>query len=131
MRKFLPWLIPESARSIPWPSWLWAGVMLFVFKEGSRNAFDNDRKESVFRRNYQRAFHLQLPGMDAVEDLYRLLEAGELEKLKTFLIKELVEKKVFHRFRFLGRRYLIAIDGTGGSQLRVELLRGVYQQDFQ
>ena len=31
------------------------GVMLFVFKEGSRNAFDNDRKEVVFRKNYKRA----------------------------------------------------------------------------
>jgi hypothetical protein len=39
------------------------GIMLFVFKEGSRNAFDNDRKESVFRRNYQRAFQMQLPSI--------------------------------------------------------------------
>lgn len=89
------------------------GIMLFVLKEGSRNAFDNDRKESVFRRNYQRAFQLQLPSMDAVEDLYRLLGDGELEKLKTVLVKELIVKKVSQRFRFLGKRYFISIDGTG------------------
>lgn len=104
---------PRKRREYALTELVMGGIMLFVFKEGSRNAFDNERKEAVFSRNYQRAFHLQLPGMDAVEDLYRLLDAGELEKLKTFLIKELVEKKVFHRFRFLGKRYLIAIDGTG------------------
>lgn len=47
------------------------GIMLSVFKEGSRNAFDNDRREARFRKNYRRAFRLRLPSMDAVEDLYR------------------------------------------------------------
>ena len=55
------------------------GVMLFVFKEGSRNAFDNDKKEMVFRKNYKRAFKLRLPSTDAVEDLFRLLNEQELK----------------------------------------------------
>ena len=91
------------------------GIMLFVFKEGSRNAFDNDRKEMVFRKNYQRAFKLRLPSTDAVEGLFRLLGKQELEKLKSLLIKELIERKVFHKFRFMGKRYFISIDGTGVS----------------
>jgi hypothetical protein len=28
------------------------GAMLFAFKEGSRNAFNNDRKAKTFRKNY-------------------------------------------------------------------------------
>jgi len=89
------------------------GVMLFVFKEGSRNAFDNDRREAMFRKNYQRAFKLRLPGMDAVEDLYRLLNESELESLKHLLVKTLIEKKMFYKFRFMGKKYFVAIDGTG------------------
>jgi hypothetical protein len=89
------------------------GIMLFVFKEGSRNAFDNDRREARFRKNYGRAFKLRLPGMDAVEDLYRLLDEGELESLKHLLVKTLIEKKMFYRFRFMGKKYFVAIDGTG------------------
>jgi len=89
------------------------GVMLFVFKEGSRNAFDNDRREAMFRKNYQRAFKLRLPGMDAVEDLYRLLDESELESLKHLLVKTLIEKKMFYKFRFMGKKYFVAIDGTG------------------
>jgi len=96
------------------------GVMLFVFKEGSRNAFDNDRKETIFRKNYQRAFKLRLPSTDATEDLFRVLEEGELERLKTLLIKELVERKVFHKFRFMGKRYFISIDGTGVSTYKTD-----------
>ncbi len=91
------------------------GIMLFVFKEGSRNAFDNSRKEKVFRKNYQRLFKLRLPSTDAVEDLYRLLKEEELESLKTLLVKELIERKVFYKFRFMSKKYLISIDGTGVS----------------
>lgn len=89
------------------------GIMLFVFKEGSRNAFDNDRREARFRKNYRRAFKLRLPGMDAVEDLYRVLGERELENLKHLLVKTLIEKKMFYRFRFMGKKYFVAIDGTG------------------
>jgi hypothetical protein len=89
------------------------GIMLFVFKEGSRNAFDNDRREARFRKNYRRAFKLRLPGMDAVEDLYRVLDESELENLKHLLVKTLIEKKMFYRFRFMGKKYFVAIDGTG------------------
>lgn len=89
--------------------------MLFVFKSGSRNAFDNDRKELVFTKNYHRCFKMRLPSSDAVEDFYRSLDVGELEKLKSLLVKELINRKVFYRFRFLSKKYLISIDGTGVS----------------
>lgn len=89
------------------------GIMLFVFKQGSRNAFENGRKEEKFMKNYQRAFKLRLPSMDTVEDLYRTLEESELEKLKSLIVRELIAKKVFQKFRFLGKRYFISIDATG------------------
>lgn len=89
------------------------GIMLFVFKEGSRNAFDNDRREAMFRKNCRRAFKLRLPSMDAVEDLYRLLGESQLESLKHLLVKTLIEKKLFYKFRFMGKKYFVAIDGTG------------------
>lgn len=91
------------------------GIMLFTFKSGSRNAFDNDRKELKFRNNYYRCFKMRLPSTDAIEDLYRTLGEEVMEHLKSVLIKELIERKVFYRFRFLSKKYLISIDGTGVS----------------
>ena len=51
--------------------------------------------------------------MDAVEDLYRVLDESEFENLKHLLVKTLIEKKMFYRFRFMGKKYFVAIDGTG------------------
>jgi hypothetical protein len=104
---------PRKRRDYSLAELVMGGIMLFVFKEGSRNAFDNDRREAVSRKNYQRAFKLRLPGMDAVEDLYRLPGESELERLKHLLVKTMIEKKVFYKFRFMGKKYFVAIDGTG------------------
>ncbi len=88
---------------------------MHMFKFGSRNCFDNYRKETVFRKNYWRTFKLKLPSGDAIEDLMRMLPPGELEKLKSTIVKELVRRKVFNKFRFLSKKYMISIDGTGVS----------------
>lgn len=88
---------------------------MFIFKFGSRNQFDNYRKEGVFKKNYYRTFKMRLPSSDAIEDLLRLLEPSELEALKEVLVKELIRRKVFHKFRFMNKKFLIAVDGTGTS----------------
>lgn len=89
------------------------GIALFLFKEGSRNAFNNDRKEENFQKNYYKIFRTQLPHMDAVEDLFRVLQSEELEKLKVHYLCQLIEKKVFHKYRFLGKWFIVAVDATG------------------
>ena len=111
---------PRKRRDYSLAELVMDGIMLFVFKEGSRNAFDNDRREGRFRKNYRRAFKLRLPGMDAVEDLYRLLDESELESLKHLLVKILIEKKVFYKFRFMGKKYFVAIDGTGVASYQTD-----------
>ncbi len=86
---------------------------MFIFKEGSRNAFNNDRNEGCFQVNYQKIFNQRLPHMDTVDDVLRLLKEEELEKLKTWMIKIILTKKTLHKFRFLGKYHLVAIDGSG------------------
>ena len=51
--------------------------------------------------------------MDTVEAVFRILDEEELERLKASLISTLIEKRVFHKFRFLGKRFNISIDATG------------------
>lgn len=89
------------------------GIALFLFKEGSRNAFNNDRKEEEFRKNYFKIFRVSLPHMDTVEDLFRILKSEELEDLKAHYISQLIDKKVFNKFRHLGKWFLVAVDATG------------------
>ena len=90
-----------------------ACIAMFIFKEGSRNAFNNDRNEGRFKANYQNIFDLRLPHPDTVDNVMRVLNENELEKLKTWMIKILLSKKMLHKFRFLDKYHLIAVDGSG------------------
>ena len=88
-------------------------IAMFLFKEGSRNAFNLDRKEECFYKNYQRIFKMNPPHLDSTEDIFRVLQPLELEKLKAIFISQIIENKVFYRFKFLGKKYQIVVDGTG------------------
>lgn len=92
---------------------LTGGLFMFIFKETSRNAYNNDRREEHFRKNYFKFFKLNLPHADAVDDVLRELMPAQLETLKAHLVSVLIEQKVFRKFRFLGKYYTIAVDGTG------------------
>ena len=50
--------------------------------------------------------------MDTVDKVMRQLDESHLESLKTELVKVIVRKKVFSKYRFLGNYYKVAIDGT-------------------
>jgi hypothetical protein len=90
-----------------------ACLMMFLLKEGSRNAMNNECKEVKFINNYFRLFKMGLPHMDTVEDFLRVLDEGELEQLKATLVSGLIERRVFHKFKLLGKRFIVAVDGTG------------------
>src|ERR1022692_3501836 len=87
-------------------------IAMFLFKETSRNSFNNDRCDR-FKSNYFKIFRLRLPHMDTVDAFLRLLSPYELENLKAVLVSGLIEQKVLHKFRLLGKYYKVAIDGTG------------------
>lgn len=85
---------------------------MFIFKEGSRNAFNNDSKEGYFKENYQKIFKRRLPHMDTVNDFLKVLDDDQLEIIKSSLISALIEKRVFHKFKFLDRSFIVAVDAT-------------------
>jgi hypothetical protein len=89
-----------------------AGVAMFLFKQGSRNAMNNERDEPTFRKNYERLFKARLPHMDTVEDVMRVLEEHHIETLKMELVKGLLAKKRFRAYRVFGHAYQVVIDGT-------------------
>jgi hypothetical protein len=91
---------------------VFAGIAMFVFKCGSRNALDNCQQEELFRRNYQRAFGLRLPDMDTVTLVFRDLAEDQLKGFKKLLVNRLIKRKVLDKFRLNGM-LLVAIDGTG------------------
>jgi len=90
-----------------------AGIAMFLFKEDSRNAFNNDGQEEFFSKNYKKIFKMRLPHMDTVDAVMRVLKENELEELKTSMVRNLLEKKSLHKFRFLKHWFAVAVDGSG------------------
>ena len=91
---------------------VFGAISLFLFKCGSRNAYDNLIEEKKFRKNYTKLFGLHLPKLDAVADVLKQLPEAELEELKNDMIHTLIEKRVFDKWRYYGE-FMIAIDGSG------------------
>ena len=92
---------------------LMAGIALFIFQQGSRNAFNNKRQEAKFKKHYQKLFKLRLPHLDTVHRVLCRLADEQLERLKQGLVKTLLEKKVLHPYRLFKRHFVVAIDATG------------------
>ena len=92
---------------------LLAGILLFVFQQGSRNAFNNQRAAAKFRTHDERWFQLRLPHLDTVHHVLCRLPETALEQLKHTLGKTLLEKKVLHQYRRFGRWFVVAVDATG------------------
>jgi len=88
-------------------------LFMFIFKETSRNAFNNDTNDKHFRKNFFKIFGLNLPHADTVDNVLCAMLPKEIEHLKAHLVAGLIEKKLLRKFRFLGKYYLVAVDATG------------------
>ncbi len=88
-----------------------AGLMMFVFKRGSKNN-TNQLFTPNFEKNYFTIFGLRLPVMATVHQFLESLPAKEIERIKHTLIHILIEKRVLDKFRF-NNQYVVAVDGTG------------------
>ena len=86
---------------------------MFLFKEGSRNALNNDRKTGKFSQNYQNLFKMRLPHMDTVDEVMRRLESEELEALKRSFVQTLLARRTLHKFRLFGEWFVVAVNATG------------------
>jgi len=88
-------------------------LFMYIFKETSRNAYNNDWREACFRKNFFKYFGFNLPHADAIDDVLRVLPPAELEELKVHLVGGIIEQKILRKFRFLGKFHLVAVDATG------------------
>ncbi len=86
---------------------------MYMIRCGTRNDMNENRSERRYRSNYRKLFGLRLPHMDTVDDLLEQLDEEVLDKLKRDLIRLLLRKRVFHKYRMSSGHFTIAIDGTG------------------
>ena len=92
---------------------LTACLAMFLFKEGSRNSYNQKRKNLQFQDNYKKLFGFSMPHGDSVNNVITLLDEDQIEQLKQKMVKALLERKAFHKSRYRGKWFRIAIDGSG------------------
>jgi hypothetical protein len=85
--------------------------VISIFKAGSRNG-PNNMNQNKFAENYYSAFKMTLPHMDTVALVMKKLENKELEDLQRHLVKSLIEKKIFYKYKIFGKFYNVSIDAT-------------------
>ena len=89
-----------------------SGLLLFLFRQKSRNQADNLAKNKDYRDNIKKLFQIEVADMDTVDKYLRWLSPSMLEKIKQEMLKKLIQSKVLSKYRFKGK-YLLAIDGSG------------------
>lgn len=92
---------------------IFSGLLMFLFKQKTRNAADNTSKNLDYQDNIKRIFGVRVADMDTVDLFLRKLEPVELELVKQAMFRELVKSKVLKKYKFADKFYMLAIDGTG------------------
>ena len=103
---------PRKRKSYKISELLMGAIMMYIFKEGSRNSFNQDRAESNFCKNYRRIFGLDLPHMDTVNAVLKRIEPSELSALKQMMIRQLVVRRVSRRFKLFKKFFGVSVDAT-------------------
>lgn len=90
-----------------------SGLLLFLFKKGSRNQADSAAKNLDYQDNIKRFFGVKVADLDTVDLFLRELNPSELEVIKQNMFREIVKSKTLQKEKLFGQYYLLAIDGTG------------------
>lgn len=81
-----------------------------------RSMTDSFNKEECIE-NIRKALGLEtleeLPHYDTINDFLSKLDVGELEKIRTYMVKELLKKRSFEAYRIEDKYWGVIIDGTG------------------
>ncbi len=77
------------------------------------NSFNKEECIENTRKALELEVLEELPHYDTVNDFLSELEVPELEKVRTYMIKELLRKRCFEDYRIGGKYWGIIFDGTG------------------
>ena len=93
-------------------NWHPACMPMFLFKTESRNKYNALRDDLRFQQNYEKLFKLPMPHGDSVHNVIEKLEE-QLDQLKQKVVQVLLERKIFHKSRYLNKCFRVAVGGSG------------------
>ena len=90
-----------------------SGILMFLFKQKSRNQADNTSKNLDYQDNIKKVFGIRVASMDTVNEYLKFLPPQELEHIKQDMFREITKSKVLQKHKYSGKYILVAVDGTG------------------
>ncbi len=90
-----------------------SGLLLFLFRQQSRNNADSKAKNLDYQDNMVRFFNSRVADMDTVDRYLRFLDPKKLEQVKQEMFRKLIKSKILHKHKFLNSFFMLSVDGTG------------------
>jgi hypothetical protein len=109
-----PDLIDYPGRAILWPA-----ILMFVCRLSARRKIHFKLNTPCVRRYVRELTRLTgrlvdaLPHGDTVRNVLAVLLVEEIGKVRTELVRSLIQKRRLEASRLLGRYYVVAVDGSG------------------
>ena len=76
-----------------------SGLLMFLFKQKSRNQADNSAKNLDYQDNIKNIFGVKVADMDTVDKYLRFLSADKLEDIKHNMFRAIIQSKVFRKYK--------------------------------
>ncbi len=104
---------PRGRREYTMNELLFGALTMNLLKSGSRNSYNNLRRDSQFRSNFAKTFKKNLPHADAFDEVLREIKPAQLESVKHEIVSHFIENKSLRKYRAFNNFYLVAVDATG------------------
>lgn len=98
-------------------------VLLFTILMKNATSLDSMRRmterfnKAACIENVKKALQFktleELPHYDTINDFLSDLDPAEIEKIRTYMLKELLKKRCFEKYRILNKYWAVIVDGTG------------------
>ena len=91
---------------------LMAQVMTIGTMKDVTGSFNTQVCIENFKKIFKNKELKEIPHHDTINDFLKILQPKELEKIRKYMIKEIIKRKTFYRYKY-NNQWQVIVDGTG------------------
>lgn len=91
---------------------LMAQAMTIGTMKGVTGSFNTQVCIENFKNIFKKEELKEIPHHDTINDFLKILHPKELEKIRKYMIKEIIKRKTFYRYKY-NNQWQVVVDGTG------------------
>jgi len=91
---------------------LMAQAMTVGTMKGVTGSFNTEICIENFKKIFKNEKLKEIPHHDTINDFLKILKPKELEKIRKYMIKEIIKRKTFYQYKY-NNQWQVIVDGTG------------------